>query len=375
MTSAQAVQLAKAVTHDGLDQLLDVGTRLAALVPEHDANIESALRRWRELIKRAPSVLGVVTEDAQLVETMIASRPVSFARGSLSPELFKLLDPADASIALWREIDEMAHHARAATAALARATLRTSLEYMSPSISCGVHLRQLIEIAFWASTYQYGLTTAWNVMMRQSKSEAPCLWCSSDIDNYVRGAYSSIRAGRLRAALSLDPTTEDSMDPSVDEFDPLMIKQREVGLHIARAIDDDTGGSRIKLHAERLERLYGILSAFVHVTPWSLGSELPFPNGPEPSQLDQDSLIVATAISSTIVLWELSLHHRFDRVRFLPLIYQHGNLGRRRAKPYRMANFQVPELVDLSTKGKKLEFTIGSDKHRVYPRPKNSGQP
>jgi hypothetical protein len=242
------------------------------------------------------------------------------ARPTLATVVFDRMNLTGKMLLYWREIDDLVHHAHVAVFEVARARMMAALSNAADPVTSSMHIRQLVEISFWAVFYQFGVTSAFNLAYREFSDQHNIYLESKDIEDFVRGAF-AISPGRATAVRRFSGAEELSKASEgwVAEITATVAKQHAVCEHVAA---EPRFGKELDLPARvaRLFHIYKYACALVHVTPAMLQVGTPAPG--QDDEFTKGHLdVTANGIRDCAVLLDnCFFHERYDSVRFLPWI-------------------------------------------------------
>lgn len=239
---------------------------------------------------------------------------------TMLPDPFGQLDYARQQIVYWQEIDRLIQCIRGYVFRQTTSRIIVTLE-TKDAITRAAAMRLAIELAIWGSYFQYGLTSAFNVLQRELSSvDTDGILCA-DLENYVRGALSVGDARRVAAtrSLGLELQPECRSEPgsaSTDEFDAVFKKQVDTVRSVASQLPEHLGLAELPTAIDRLYSSYQFFCSLTHVTPVLLMA------AGDPDLTDDQLAVysINAACLCLLLLHELYFNQRYDNLRFVSLL-------------------------------------------------------
>lgn len=281
-----------------------------------------------------------------------------------SVEFTGLLVPWVRSAIYWAELDGLRRDIKGVAFTMVSRRLRSLLQAGIDPETAAFHLRQAIEIAYWALYCCYGAEVARHQVERSlvEKKKKYIAIESSDVENFLRGWFAPDR-DRVEAGLRAIGKAGPYNHPSgyVTENEVHLVKQRGIVRFWASNVEAH-GHPGLTAHVEVLESAYEYLCGWIHVSPilvcYAAGSS----KHVDPVSISDLLREVAKAIHG--LFRELIFHPLWDQRAYLPVVLSWLDPESRER-----ASLGVVGLPELLHKSKPVEFPL-PDGTKIAPYPK-----
>lgn len=274
--------------------------------------------RIRRLIDDSSGVLP--SEHRHVFKNLSATYLLRTARipnlETMPIEPFALLDHRERQLVYWNELDRLIQCIRGCVFQQVTSRIIVTLE-TTDAVTRAASMRLAIELSIWASYFQYGLTTAHNVLHHELAGVNTDGIVCEDLEHYIRGALTVGDGRRVAAARALgyQPDPEHRMidgSATVDEFDVIFRKQVDTVRAVAAGLPEQLGLAALTTTVDRLHSSYQLFCSLTHVTPVLLmGAH-------EPAKANDELAVyfINAACLSLLLLHELYFSPRFDALQF-----------------------------------------------------------
>jgi hypothetical protein len=235
-------------------------------------------------------------------------------------EPFALLDHRERQLVYWNELDRLIQCIRGCVFQQVTSRIIVTLE-TTDAVTRAAGMRLAIELSIWASYFQYGLTTAHNVLQRELAGVDTDGVICEDLESYIRGALTVGHGRRIAAARALgyEPDPEHrTVDgaATVAEFDVIFRKQVDTVRAVAAGLPGQLGLAALTTAVDRLYSSYHFFCSLTHATPVLLMGAYE----PDKSNDELAVYFVNAACISLLLLHELYFSPRFDALQFSPFL-------------------------------------------------------
>lgn len=344
--------LTRLVTDDVRQQREERIERLVAAIAR---SLPDEPLRAEQLQVARDALLGFVVRDA-----------IGDELRTMPPDTYGQMPLIEQRSVYWIEIDRVARWARTRVLDLVQSRVLALANCDVDPVGSILHMRQMIELVIWAAFYQYGQTIAFNLLHKETEQLRDAFVICKELEDLVRGAVApgNHRVADARAAVGLIGDIE-VLEGQVAEIQTTITKQFAVVRFLASQVEEPRGEERLVTHVQRIHAAYRWACGFAHVTPQLL---LCSDESQRSRLVDEAGFTVATAtISSLVVLSRLVVRDDFAVVQFAPMF------ARRSSTVSGVVHYEVPDLVMLIAKNRKVVFRLSDGREILVYDPNSHG--